>query len=991
MTRAGAQQVRERRIDPHEWADAVADVAGPQIVVGGPGTGKSEFLVRRALWLLDEVGVDPRELLVLSFGRRGVADLRQRIRRDLPRTIGELDVATFHSFAWRLLEAHGTAIGWSSVPQILTGPEQTAVIRELLSSEDPAAWSPGIRPLLGTTTFVAEVTDFVLRVHEQLIDDEALTQLGRNRNDWRGLPAFLARYRRELQERLRIDYGLLITEAVRLLRSNPSLDLGIHYVLVDEYQDTTASQVELLRGLVDVNGNVTAAADPYQSIYSFRGAALSNVADFPETFGAEGVTRTVLTTSFRTPAAVLDAAVRVTAGADLPGAAGPVTPTDGLGRVEARVFEQKTEEAEWVATEITRLHLSEAVPLSSIGVFVRSKRRFLPELARALARRSIPHDDPDSRLADQPAVRFVVDMVRAATGTEGAAESDRSVRRVLLGPVMARSLGHVRDIERHRIRNAVPWHEAIRALEHDADALAALLDDPSWALQMPAVAGFWQVWAGLPQLGAVVADPARREERAAWTSLGQVLSRWNERNPEATLADYVRLLEDEAFEARPLLSYRRPLDDRVTMTTLHQSKGLEFDVVFICDAVEEVFPDLRPRDSLLGTRYLLPHVPDEPSEYLAFRLQEERRLAYTAMTRAQRRVVWTATSTGAEDGRGIPSRFLALVTGDAPIVRGRSEDAERPPVTIQEAEARLRRLAADPEVAAPQRAAAATTLAAGPRWGLRPPEALRGVRARGTERGIVGPDVRLSPTQAERYELCPRLYALERRLRIGERRSLHADFGSLVHDVLEQVEKAAAERGDARSTLAEALAAFDEAFPTEDYGGGVFAAAWRDRGHDLLTRLYETWPRWGDVVALEHRLDLEIAGTAWTGRADRIEARDGIVKVIDYKTGRSVMEVAKAAESIQLGYYVLAAGADPDIAVHGDALAAELWYPARDSKKLTRRTFDPASLESLPGRLAAIAEGIRNEEWPPRPNDTCDRCAVRLVCPAWSEGGTQYA
>ena len=260
MTKAGANEVREQRIDPHEWGGAIADVAGPQIVVGGPGTGKSEFLVRRALWLLDELGVDPRELLVLSFGRRGVADLRQRIRRDLPRTIGELDVATFHSFAWRLLEAHGPAIGWSSVPQILTGPEQTAVIRELLSTEDPAAWSPGIRPLLDTTTFVAEVTDFVLRVHEQLIDDHALGELARDRNDWRGLPAFLARYRRMLQERRRIDYGLLITEAVRLLQTDPALDPGIRFVLVDEYQDTTASQVELLRGLAGAPGNVTAAA-----------------------------------------------------------------------------------------------------------------------------------------------------------------------------------------------------------------------------------------------------------------------------------------------------------------------------------------------------------------------------------------------------------------------------------------------------------------------------------------------------------------------------------------------------------------------------------------------------------------------------------------------------------------------------------------------------------------------------------------------------------
>ncbi len=984
----------EQRIDPNDWDQALATVEGPQIVVGGPGTGKSEFLVRRALHLLDTLDTDPTRVLVLSFGRRGVADLRRRIRSALPRTVGALDVATFHSYAWRLIEAHGHEIGWSEVPQILTGPEQTAVVRELLADEDPGRWSPGMRPLLASPTFVAEVTDYVLRVHEQLIDDTALTGLASGRNDWKGLPEFVTRYREELRSRRRIDYGLLITEAARLLDEATEIDLDVRYVLVDEYQDTTASQVALLTALSRRHANVTAAADPYQSIYSFRGAALSNVADFPAVFGHGGrpVTRTVLTTSFRTPAAVLDSAVRVTAGAELPGAAGPVTPAPGPGRVEVRVFEQRTEEAEWVADEVTRLHLTEGVPLSAMGIFVRSKRRFLPELSRAFARRSIPHDHPDSRLADQPAVRFVADLVQAATGEGGAAETDRAVRRLLLGPVMALPLGRVRDVERRRIRDDTSWAAAVRSVAEATDALADLLTDVSWATERPAIDGLWRVWSGLPQLAPLVMDPERRAERAAWTSLAQVLDRWNERNPTATLAEYVRLIEDEEFEARPLLSYRRPADDRVTMTTLHQSKGLEFDVVFLCDAVEGVFPDLRPRDSLLGTRFLLPHVPDDPVDYLAFRLQEERRLAYTAMTRARLRVLWTATSTGAEDGRGMPSRFLTLVAGDRPVLRGRAGDgAERAPVTVQEAEAYLRRLVADPAQPAPRRAAAVDALARGPRWGLRDPAHLRGVRQRGPDTGLVGEDLVLSPSQAERYDQCPRLYALDRRLRIGERRSLHADFGSLVHDVLETVERRAAEHGETRSTLSDALAAFDASFPDEAFGGGAFAAAWRTRGHQLLTHLYETWPEWGDVLALERTLTLDIDGTPWTGRADRIEARNGVVKVIDYKTGRSVMDKPSAARSIQLGYYLLAAAADPEIAGHGDPTAAELWYPAARSKSLTTRAFDAANLEDMPLRLADIAAGIRGESWPATPNEWCDRCAVRLVCPAWPEGGADYA
>ncbi len=980
------------RVDPEGWAAAVADVAGPQIVVGGPGTGKSEFLVRRLVHLLEARDVDPARTLVLSFGRRGVADLAMRVRSSLSRTVGRLDIATFHSYALRLVEAAGVERGRHRPPQILTGPEQTALVRELLAGEDPTSWSPAVRPLLSTRTFAAEVTDFILRVNEQLIDDAALGQRASRRQDWRGLAGFIARYRRELERRDRIDYGHILVEAVRILDEGARPAPAPEYVLVDEYQDTTAAQAALLERLVEPGCNLTVAGDPHQSIYSFRGARLGAIGGFTSEFGSPDhpARRFVLTTSFRTPARILQAASTVIAGSDPPGGPGPVIPARGRGRVDVHVFDQQTAEAEWVAAEIARLHLSERIPLSAIGVFVRSKRRFLAEMSRALDRRRIPHDDPDARLAEQPAVRFVLDAVRAATGRDGPAATDRAVRRLLLGQVVALSLGRLRDVERVMVRMEAGWPDSIRRIAPEATAVAELVEDPSWAVAAPAVDGFWRVWSGLPQLEAVVTDPARRDERAAWTSLAQVLTRWNERSPEATLEEYLRLLEDEEFEARPLLSYRRPEDERVALTTLHQSKGLEFDIVFICDAVDGVFPDLRARDSLLGTRHLLPDVPEDAVGYRSFRLQEERRLAYTAMGRALRRVVWTATSTGFEDGRGVPSRFLSSVAGSGEAAPGPPPEREEP-VTLQEAEAYLRRTLADPAAPPPLRLAALSALAGGPERGFRQAEWIPGVRERGPDVGLVPRGARLSPTQAESYDTCPRRYALERRLRIGEQSSLYADFGSVVHEVLERVEREAIEQGHDRSALEDAIAVFDRVFPVERFGGGVFAAAWRSRGHRLLEHLYTTWPAWGVVVGLEHPLTLDVAGSAWVGRADRIEARDGKLKIIDYKTGKSAIAIDEAAESIQLGFYLLAAAADADMRAHGEPAAAEMWYPAAEAKSLITRAFDPARLADVPARLAAVAAGITREQWPPSPNRWCDRCSVRLVCPAWPEGGEAFA
>ncbi len=996
-TVSSAAPVAEHRIDPDEWPEAIANCDGPQIVVGGPGTGKTEFLVRRCIHLLTDEAVPAEQILVLGFARRGVTELTGRVRERLDRSVSSLDVATFHSFATRLLESHVERSRWDQPPQILTGPEQVALVHELLSSSDPASWSVGVRDLLGSQTFAREVTDFILRASEQLLDDESLAPLAAERDVWRGLPGFLSRYHHELRARGRIDYGSLIAEAIRLL-DDPTVVGGFaeqpRHLLVDEYQDTTVAQVRLLERLSRPHRNLTVAADPYQSVYSFRGATYLNVASFPDDFPSPSgspAQRLVLTTSFRTPQRILDAAVRVTSG-ELPGAAGPVVPAPGDGRVDVYRFGQQTEEAEWIAGEVQRLHLTEQIPFGSMAVFVRSKRRFLPDLSRSLERRHIPHDLPDSRLADQPAVRFVLDAVVAATGCEGAWAIPRAVRRILLGPLFALPLGTMRDIERRLARGRETWQEAIGDLVDESDELVALLDDPSWADTVPASDGFWKLWSRLPQIRKVINDPDRAGERADWSSLAQVLARWNERNPAATLLDYRRLTEEEDFEARPLLSYRRPQRDRLTLTTLHQCKGLEFDIVFIADAVEGVFPDLRARDSLLGVRHLLPHVPGDSAGYRAFRLQEERRLAYTAMTRARRAVVWTATATGFDEGQGIPSRFLALVAGTSTVAEAAGRPpAAKVPATPREAETMLRHLVADPGAGGPVRLAALTALVEGETWGLRSPQHLSGARRRGSNRGLVGPTLVLSPSQAESYARCPRRYALERRLHVGDESSVYAELGNLVHRVLESTERIALEQGHAHGTVDDALASLAECFDPEPFGGGPFATAWRHRAEEALRRLYRMWPSSGHVVDVERTVRLDLGAVPWTGRIDRVERIDEGVKIVDYKTTRKVPSQKEIAGSLQLGFYLLAAAADPEIAALGPIVAAEMWYPANDTKtKISTRAFSLDRLAEVEARLVEIAAGITAEDWSTQIGPECARCPVREVCPEWPEGGEAF-
>lgn len=985
----------EIRIGPGDWPEYISRTDGPQLVVAGPGTGKTEFLVRRAAHLLAE-GRDPRTLAVLTFSRRGAADLRQRIADQYGRSLGPLSVSTFHSFASRLLEAHSLAENLPQ-PTLLTGPEQVALVAELLADSDPADWPLTYRAMMATRTFAADVADFLMRLAERRIDPDHLRQLADTRSDWRALPAFAQRYRETLAERHRIDYGTLLSVAVDLLESGvPALAEGTGHVLVDEFQDTSPAQADLLDALTSDHRNLTVAGDPRQSIYGFRGADLANIAGFPQRFrSADGTPalRLLLTESFRVPAPILAAARRVSASAPFPGEADPIEPAPHSGSVDVHLFDQASAEAEWVASQIERMHLLEAIPYRDMAVLVRSTRNLLPELSRALDRRHIDHDTPDVRLVDHPAVRLILDMALAAATATSADDfvvtrADAPIRRIILSPLYGLGVAAERTLRRNRLRVGATWPEALADDDATAD-LVPLLSDSGWAIESSAVDGFWHVWNHLPRMTEFALADGHREHRAAWTAFAQVLEQQKERNPSVTLVEYLRIAESDDFEATPLLSHRPdPVSDRITLTTLHQAKGLTFDVVFIADATEDVFPDLRrgfnPLDpqALGGTH--------DRSDWLVERLREETRLAYTAMTRARRRLVMTATTAGIDETEHRPSRFL-LLAGDVDSVDQISAPAvgTSDPLTVGGVEAMLRGTLMDPTAPLAHRLAAANTLATATPdlWDA---SRFAGVRQPGPDRGVFSRPPRLSPSQAESYLDCPRRYVFERRLAMTDTSGEHARFGTMVHAVLEQADLTAMAEGRSRPELEDAQLALDRLWEREaSFGSRWLDAIWKNRALELLERLFAEWPPDSrETISAERILTWTGGGVEWLGRADRIErVADGSVRIVDYKTSKSIMSRPKAAKSMQLAFYALAAQQDPDLP--GPIGSAELWYPATNQKDM-RRSLDMDALDDLQATLEQVAADIGAENWEPTPGDACERCSVRLVCPEWPEGREAY-
>ena len=911
---------------------------------------------------------------MLSFSRRATGRLKARIEETLDSSSVPVDVSTFHSLALRLTEAANP----DGRPIPLTTPEQVATVRALLGREDPTNWPIPYRGILDSQPFAAEVSDFLLRCSERLLSPTDLAELAEERADWRGLPGLYRQYLSHLQEIGRTDYGVLLTSAVEILDASDDLH-DFRYVLVDEYQDTSPAQARMAQ-LLARKGHITVAGDPYQSIYSFRGAELRNIADF-----VDSKTKTwILAQSFRVPQEVMNPALRIVAGGDLPGSAGRVEPATHPGLTEAYLFDQETAEAEWIASDIERAVRTGEVMPADIAVVVRSKKSFVSELSRALSRRGIDHDPPDSRLVDHPAVRAVQDVVLIATADPDSVldqiEADSAVRRLMLGPLYGLSIGRERQLQRTKRLDRSQWVEALRSeLPIETNGLIGLLTDTAWADGHGASEGFWRLWTQLDGIDEIVESESRSEWRRAWAAFGQMLSRQNERDRTVSLSRFFELVDEEDFEATPLISFRAS-EDRVSLTTLHQVKGLEFDTVYIANAVEGVFPDLRRSRRMLRPELLSPERTADAQAQHLFQVQEEMRLAYTAMTRSRRRVVWTATDAGIDQGENRPSRFLIAAADGPPGVPDR---AETPPTTIREVETRLRRQLADPLSPAADRLAAVSVLATEDHWQA---ASFAGVPDRGPDRPVLGSNVMLSPSQAESYASCPRKYVLERKLRLGEAGSVWSHFGDLCHEVLELAEAEVIGTGDRHADLERALEILEEVWQERaDFGFVELTLAWKEKAVEMITRLYERWPGKGPPVKVELAVESEIAGVTWVGRVDRVEMGNEGLRVVDYKTGTKIPSTDKAAESIQLGFYASAVG---DLL--GEVAASEMWFPRTNSRSITTRGFAMHALDEIRAQMEQITADIVAEEWAPRVGSQCKRCAFKSSCPAWPEGREAY-
>ncbi|MFJ4778526.1 ATP-dependent helicase [Streptomyces sp. NPDC088762] len=424
LVRTGPGRVDPPVLDAAQRA-VVDHTAGPLLVLAGPGTGKTTTLVE-AVAARVEAGTDPARILILTFSRKAAVELRDRTALRLGGARAP-QATTFHSFCYGLVRAHQDTDLFADPLRLLSGPEQDVMVRTLLEgqrrlgSARAIRWPDDLRAALTTRGFADEVRAVLARARELGLGPAALdsfaTRIGRP--DWKAAAAFLSEYLDVLDMQGTLDYAELVHRAVLLSERTPSLASSYDAIFVDEYQDTDAAQLRLLRALTGPGGTLVAFGDPDQSIYAFRGADINNILDFESAFPGAAVH--ALTVGRRSSSALLAATRLLTTRMPvprLPSAAvrahrNLAAVREG-GRVEVFTYPTAGAELDNIADILRRAHLEDGVPWQEMAVLVRSGGRTLPAMRRALITAGVPAetDGSDTPLRHEPAVAPLLTALR---------------------------------------------------------------------------------------------------------------------------------------------------------------------------------------------------------------------------------------------------------------------------------------------------------------------------------------------------------------------------------------------------------------------------------------------------------------------------------------------------------------------------------------------------------------------------------------------------
>lgn len=945
---------------------AVTHGEGPLLIVAGAGTGKTAVIARRIAWLIETGRARPEEILALTFTEKAAAELEERVDRLLPIGYVDLWALTFHGFGERVLRERGIDIGLSPDAKLLNETGAWLTVRDRLKDfgldyykphGDPARF---IHDLLGHFSRAkdeivspAEYRAYAEDLPEDPPSPDRSGGAGEKKRVLEVAGAYEA-YEKILLERNQLDFGALIVQTIRLFRERPAIlaefRKRFRYVLVDEFQDTNYAQYELVKLIAGKSGNLTVVGDDDQSIYKFRGASVSNILAFKDDF--PDASQVFLTTNYRSRQEVLDVSYRFIRRNDPNRLEAKLKLSkrliaergSGAETIHA-VLADADDEAAFVADEIVRLKESSPdVSWGEFAVLARANAHLKPFI-EALSRRGVPYLYVASKgLYLKPVIQDAICYLKLLDNYH----ESPALHRVLSWPLFGVGAMDLVKLTHEAGRRNFSLYEMLRrtaALGFPEETLSrlrrveALIEKHAERARKTSPARLLKeifVDTGYYQELLKEETPEKLEAILCLNQFVRRIQAYEEDDPRPTLRGFIRELDWEMESGEegsvPLDLSEGP--ETVKLMTVHKSKGLEFQNVFIVQMVARRFPGDHRGETIPFPEALIKETLNEGTDT---HIEEERRLLYVGCTRAKDRLYLTASEDAGGTRKKKPSRFIEEIFAD--------EESRKLFKTVIRTE----------------------------KTGFHAPESE--VRCQRSGVSLELPSS-FSFSQLAAFEKCPLQYKFAHLLKIPTIDKGRMQAGKAVHAVLQEFIEHFKEHPDSPRALSDLHAQHETLW----LGEGFEDAEERDRQHALnrtsIANAHARTLREKPTPWLQEApFTLKIGPYAVKGMIDRVDRRaDGTAAIIDYKNADGADRQLKKEQKMQLLIYQLAL-AD----VYWTRAAKLSFYYLHDDVMID---VDPsADVEETRAELEARIKEIEASDFPAKPGKfTCGFCDFRDIC-----------
>ncbi|GIO22814.1 DNA helicase PcrA [Oceanobacillus sp. J11TS1] len=612
-------EARINTLNP-EQQKAVRHTEGPLLIMAGAGSGKTRVLTHRIAYLMGEKEVSPRNILAITFTNKAAREMKERVSKLVGSQGANMWVSTFHSMCVRILRRDIDRIGYTSNFSILDSGDQLSVVKQVLKNLniDPKKFDP--RAMLGQ----------ISAAKNELITAEEYAKNAGNFYD-RQVAQVYEGYQKMLRKNQSLDFDDLIMQTIHLFDRVPEVleyyQRRFQYIHVDEYQDTNHAQYYLVKQLAKKYQNLCVVGDSDQSIYRWRGADITNILSFEKDYPSAKTV--LLEQNYRSTKSILQAANKVIGNNSGRKPKNLWTDNDDGKKISYYKGATEQEEALYVADTIQQLTRSNKYQPSDIAILYRTNAQSRA-IEDTFVKSAISYQMVGgTRFYDRKEIKDMIAYLRLITNPD----DDISFQRVVNEPKRGIGKTSIERLQAYAAEHDISLYEAVKEVDFTGVTKKAA----------NALAGFGDLIRSLTQQQEFLTATDMVEAVLERTGYEKMLN--NERSIEAqsrleNLEEFKTVTQEfeKANEDKTLIAFLTDLaliadidrvdeedpdqTQKITLMTLHAAKGLEFPVVFLIGMEENVFPHSRS-------------MMDEEE------MEEERRLAYVGITRAEKELYLT--------------------------------------------------------------------------------------------------------------------------------------------------------------------------------------------------------------------------------------------------------------------------------------------------------------------------------------------------------------